>query len=265
MAGEGAGKWRRCSRGERSAPVAPSSRGGGCGHACSGEEGPGADPGSSAAARFIRYMHSYSQPPRETGHAGSCGRCLEAGGLAEAGRANRHVTVTIRKRRQALEHPMLSQMLTSRPRPARYRAHLQSPDAPQNKSRDQPDTGCRGRLEQHKQTHDQTFSVVDQSDLECVHLDLQSREPEQVTGSDSLHDLVGQDVSDDVIGSPMSFSQGLPSPLFPDSLVPEHTPFVSQGQRPNTQALCRLPDDQAPPALGNLCCIPALFSLPLFL
>ncbi|XP_057190853.1 peroxisome proliferator-activated receptor gamma coactivator 1-alpha isoform X4 [Triplophysa rosa] len=53
VAGEGAGKWRRCSRGERSAPVAPSSRGGGCGHSCSGEEGPDADKGSSAAARFI--------------------------------------------------------------------------------------------------------------------------------------------------------------------------------------------------------------------
>ncbi|XP_055068395.1 peroxisome proliferator-activated receptor gamma coactivator 1-alpha isoform X3 [Misgurnus anguillicaudatus] len=58
VAGEGAGKWRRCSPGEQSTPVALS-RGCGCGHAFSGEEGkppglqPGADPGSSAAARFI--------------------------------------------------------------------------------------------------------------------------------------------------------------------------------------------------------------------
>ncbi|XP_057190830.1 peroxisome proliferator-activated receptor gamma coactivator 1-alpha isoform X1 [Triplophysa rosa] len=255
VAGEGAGKWRRCSRGERSAPVAPSSRGGGCGHSCSGEEGPDADKGSSAAARFIRYMHSYSQPPREMGHAGSCGRCLEAGGLAEAGRTNRHITVTIRKRRQALEHPMLSQMLSSRPRPARYRAHLQSPYAPQNKRQAQPNVGCSGRLDRHKKTHNQTFSLADQSDLECGNLNLEScwlSKPEQVSAS--LHDLVGQggeDVFDDVIGSPLSFSQGLPSPLFADSLVPDHTPFISQGQRPNTQALCRLPDDQAPPVLAK--------------
>ncbi|XP_073691705.1 peroxisome proliferator-activated receptor gamma coactivator 1-alpha isoform X2 [Garra rufa] len=58
VAGEGAGKWRRCTQREHSAPVALS-RGGGCGHACSGEEGrppglqPGVDPGSLAAARFI--------------------------------------------------------------------------------------------------------------------------------------------------------------------------------------------------------------------
>uniref|UniRef100_A0A8C1PP43 Peroxisome proliferator-activated receptor gamma, coactivator 1 alpha n=2 Tax=Cyprinus carpio TaxID=7962 RepID=A0A8C1PP43_CYPCA len=58
VAGEGAGKWRRCTEGGHSAPVALS-HGGGCGHACSGEEGrppglqPGVDPGSLAAARFI--------------------------------------------------------------------------------------------------------------------------------------------------------------------------------------------------------------------
>ncbi|XP_073763667.1 peroxisome proliferator-activated receptor gamma coactivator 1-alpha isoform X9 [Danio rerio] len=58
VAGEGAGKWRRCTQGEQSAPIALS-HGGGCGHACSGEERrppglhPGADPSSLAAARFI--------------------------------------------------------------------------------------------------------------------------------------------------------------------------------------------------------------------
>ncbi|KAK7175856.1 hypothetical protein R3I93_000195 [Phoxinus phoxinus] len=279
VAGEGAGKWRRCTQGEQSAPVVLS-RGGGCGHACSGEEGrlpglqPAVDPGSLAAARFIRYMHSYSLPPRETGHAGSCGHCLEAGGLAEAGRANRHITVTIRKRRQELEHPMLSQMLTSRPRPARYRAHLQLPSVPQSNMRDLPDLAPRvqkshGHLEQASRDHPrktpslhkQTFSVADQSDLKCstgLKLDLESwlSMPEQVTG-DRLHDLVGQageDVFEYVIGSPMSFSQGLPSPLFPDSLVPEHTPSDSQ-----KQALCRHLDDQAPPMLAK----PTILPLPL--
>ncbi|XP_058637073.1 peroxisome proliferator-activated receptor gamma coactivator 1-alpha isoform X6 [Onychostoma macrolepis] len=274
VAGEGAGKWRRCTQGGHSAPVALS-HGGGCGHACSGEEGrppglqPSVDPGSLAAARFIRYMHSYSLPPRETGHAGSCGHCLEAGGLAEAGRANRHITVTIRKRRQELEHPMLSQLLTSRPRPARYRAHLQ---LPQNKRRDLPDTASRvqeshGHLERASRErnreapilHKQAFSVADQSNLECsaeLKLDLESwlSMPEQVTG-DSLHDLVGQageDIFYDVIGSPMSFSQGLPSTLFPDSLVPE--PSDSQ-----KQALRRHLDDQVPPMLAK----PTILPLPL--
>uniref|UniRef100_A0A9J8A9F1 Peroxisome proliferator-activated receptor gamma coactivator 1-alpha n=1 Tax=Cyprinus carpio carpio TaxID=630221 RepID=A0A9J8A9F1_CYPCA len=279
VAGEGAGKWRRCTQGEHSTPVALS-HGGGCDHACSGEEGrqpglqPSVDPGSLAAARFIRYMHSYSLPPRETGHAGSCGHCLEAGGLAEAGCANRHVTVTIRKRRQELEHPMLSQLLTSRPRPARYRAHLQLPSIPENKRRDLPDTASRVQeshwnLEQASHEHprkapslhEQAFSVADQSDLECsaeLKLDLESwlSMPGQVTG-DSLHDLVGragEDVFDDVIGSPMSFSQGLPSPLFPDSLVPERTPSDSQ-----KQALRRHLDDQVPPMLAK----PTILPLPL--
>ncbi|XP_052456931.1 peroxisome proliferator-activated receptor gamma coactivator 1-alpha-like isoform X1 [Carassius gibelio] len=276
VAGEGAGKWRRCTQGEHSAPFGLSHRD----HACSGEEGrqpglqPGVDSGSLAAAHFIRYMHSYSLPPRETGHAGSCGHCLEVGGLAEAGCANRHVTVTIRKRRQELEHPMLSQLLTSRPRPARYQAHLQLPSVPQNKRRDLPDTTSRvqeihGKLEQASSEHprkapslnEQAFSVADQSDLECsaeLKLDLESwlSMPEQVTG-DSLHDLVGQageDVFDDVIGSPMSFSQGLPSPLFPDSLVPESTPSDSQ-----KQALRKHLDDQVPPMLAK----PTILPLPL--
>ncbi|TRZ01573.1 hypothetical protein DNTS_021172 [Danionella cerebrum] len=278
VAGEGAGKWRRCTQGERSTPVALS-RGGSCGHVCSIEERrssglhPGADTGSLAAARFIRYMHSYSLPPRETGHAGSCGQCLEAGGLG-AGHASRHITVTIRKRRQELEHPMLSQMLTSRPRPARYRAHLQMPSVPQKKKRDLPRVQkSRGRVKQDSyessrapaSLRKQTLTVVGpQSDLECsteLQLDLESELSmiEQETG-DSLHDqvgLAGEDVFDDVIGSPMSFSQGLPSPLFPDSLVPEHSPCDSQ-----KQALYRHLDDQVPPLLGNHCCIPALSPLP---
>ncbi|XP_056318398.1 peroxisome proliferator-activated receptor gamma coactivator 1-alpha-like isoform X1 [Danio aesculapii] len=279
VAGEGAGKWRRCTQGEQSAPIALS-HGGGCGHACSGEERrppglhPGADPSSLAAARFIRYMHSYSLPPRETGHAGSCGHCLEAGGVAEAGHANRHITVTIRKRRQELEHPMLSQLLTSRPRPARYRAHLHLPSVPQNKRRDPLDMAPRvqkshGHLKQTSfeqpritpSLNEQTFSMGDHSNLECsseLKLDLESwlSMPEQVS-ENSLHYLVsqaGEDVFDDVIGSPMSFSQGLLSPLFPDSLVPERTPSDSQ-----KQALCKHLDDQVPPMLAK----PTILPLPL--
>ncbi|XP_051557208.1 peroxisome proliferator-activated receptor gamma coactivator 1-alpha-like isoform X1 [Myxocyprinus asiaticus] len=264
VAGEGAGKWRRCTHREQSAPVAP------CGHACSSEEG--ADPGSLAATRFIRYMHSYSLPPRETGHAGSCGHCFEAGSRAEAGPASRHITLTIRKWRQELEHPMLSQLLTSRPRPARYRAHLQLPirhalsdEAPRVQESD-------GHSEQANHEHDsktpislnQTFSIADQSDLVCsTELSLDLENWLNNTERESLRNLVGQvggeDVFDDVIGSPMSFSQGLPSPLFPDSLVPEHTPSESQGQRPHKQALCRHLDDQVPPMLAK----PTILPLPL--
>ncbi|KAL0187749.1 hypothetical protein M9458_014848, partial [Cirrhinus mrigala] len=138
--------------------------------------------------------------------------------------------------------------------PARYRAHL-------HKRRDLADTASRvqesqGRLDRASREHprkapslhEQAFSVADQSDLECsaeLKLDLLESwlsMPEQVTGDMSLHDLVGQageNVFDDVIGSPMSFSQGLPSPLFPDSLVPERTPSDSQ-----KQALRRHLDDQ---------------------
>ncbi|KAK3546466.1 hypothetical protein QTP70_026321 [Hemibagrus guttatus] len=206
VAGEGAGQWRRCTHGEQSTPVVPSC-GSGCSHACSSEEGrppQGADTGSLAAARFIRYMHSYSLPPREMGRAGSCGRCLEAGGWAGASRADRHTTITIRKRRQEQEHPMLSQLLTSRPRPARYRAHLQMPSVSQTDKQDPPKTPPRDK-------------------------------------------------------GPLSFPGGLPSPLFQDSLVPEHTPSTIQEQNPHRQADCKHPDDQVPPPLAK----PTTLPLPL--
>ncbi|KAL7880174.1 hypothetical protein SRHO_G00024280 [Serrasalmus rhombeus] len=283
VAGEGAGHWRRCTHGEQSAPVVPSC-GSGCGHACSSEEGrppglqPGADTGSLAAARFIRYMHSYSLPPREMGRAGSCGRCLEAGGWTGASRADRHIMLTNRKRRQEQEHPMLSQLLTSRPRPARYRAHLQLPNVPQTDRQDPPemtpkDEGWAGHKvkasqEQHRKKPVPDFQdacQADPSNLELsilVDLDLESwlMKSEQETGQSK--DIVGQnrvDVYNDVLGSPVSLPWGSPSPLFPDSLVPEHTPSATQGQNPHRQALCRHPDDQVPPLLAK----PTTLPLPL--
>lgn len=290
VAGEGAGQWRRCTHGEQSTPVVPSC-GSGCSHACSSEEGRPlqcADTGSLAAARFIRYMHSYSLPPREMGRAGSCGRCLEAGGWAGASRANRHITITIRKRRQEREHPMLSQLLTSRPRPARYRAHLQMPSMSQRDKQDPPktpprDKGWDGHIAKDSQEHQIINTIPDvqevnlqplarASDFELSTLDdmdlkgLLMKFEQDVEGSKIKVGQNGVDVHDDVLGSPLSFPWGLPSPLFHDSLVPEHTPSTIQEQNPHRQADCRHPDDQVPPPLGNHCCIPALcLFLPLLL
>lgn len=152
MAGVGAGKWQRCRRDDgfeesEGVFVPDGHRTSTCGHARPklehgppSEEGrPPGDVARLAAARFIRYMHSYSLPPREVSH--SCEHCREADGATQAsegfgrqGRRNssghappKHVTVTIRKREEKPGHPLLSQLLSSKPRPARYRAHILPP------------------------------------------------------------------------------------------------------------------------------------------
>ncbi|XP_049423848.1 peroxisome proliferator-activated receptor gamma coactivator 1-alpha isoform X4 [Epinephelus fuscoguttatus] len=154
VAGVGAGKWQRCTHDDgveesEGASIPVGHRTSTCGHARPklehgppSEEGrPPGDVGRLAAARFIRYMHSYSLPPREVSH--SCEHCREAAGATQAsegfgrqGRRNssgaghaphRHITVTIRKRDEKPGHPLLSQLLTSKQRPAQYRAHLLPP------------------------------------------------------------------------------------------------------------------------------------------
>ncbi|XP_061816932.1 peroxisome proliferator-activated receptor gamma coactivator 1-alpha isoform X2 [Nerophis lumbriciformis] len=118
VAGVGAGKWQRCSQ-----DVDESEGGQG---SYIGEEGrrPGDTDRLACAARFIRYMHSYSLPPREVSH--SCERCREAVGAPRDKRQRRRVTVTIRKRDEKPGHPLLSRLLTARP--AQYRAPPKSPE-----------------------------------------------------------------------------------------------------------------------------------------
>ncbi|KAL0970321.1 hypothetical protein UPYG_G00240430 [Umbra pygmaea] len=177
VAGEGAGKWRRCAHGAgdtegpgRTGPAAPSSApgiGNGQRHAApklergpSSEEGmrpggqPAADAGRLAAARFIRYMHSYSLPPREAGHADSCGRCREVGAAAQtSGRrgghgcgtpARRHITVTVMKREEESGHPLLCQLLTKR-RPAPHKAPPTASTQPRESSSTRTSSRVLGR------------------------------------------------------------------------------------------------------------------------
>ncbi|XP_032400073.1 peroxisome proliferator-activated receptor gamma coactivator 1-alpha isoform X1 [Etheostoma spectabile] len=154
VAGVGAGKWQRCThdagvKESEGASIPVGHRTSTCGHArpklehgSPSEEGrPPGDVGRLAAARFIRYMHSYSLPPREVSH--SCEHCREAAGATQAtegfgrqGRRkssgasrapHRYITVTIKERDEKPGHPLLSQLLTSKQRPAQYRAHLLSP------------------------------------------------------------------------------------------------------------------------------------------
>uniref|UniRef100_A0A3Q2V0Q3 Peroxisome proliferator-activated receptor gamma coactivator 1-alpha n=1 Tax=Haplochromis burtoni TaxID=8153 RepID=A0A3Q2V0Q3_HAPBU len=151
MAGLGAGKWQRCAHDDgfeesEGATIPVGHRSSACGHARPklehrppSEEGrPPGDAGRLAAARFIRYMHSYSLPPREASH--SCEHCREAAGATQAsegfgrqGRSNsnsasraphRHITVTIKKRDEKPGHPLLSQLLTSKNRPTQYQARV---------------------------------------------------------------------------------------------------------------------------------------------
>ncbi|KAK5611386.1 hypothetical protein CRENBAI_017653 [Crenichthys baileyi] len=151
VAGHGAGKWQRCSHDDgvedsEGASVTVGRRTDPCGHARPklehgppNEEGrPPGDVGRLAAARFIRYMHSYSLPPREVSH--SCEHCREAAGTTQArqgfGRqgcsssggassvSHRHITMTIQKRDVKPGHPLLSQLLTSKQRPTQFLAHL---------------------------------------------------------------------------------------------------------------------------------------------
>ncbi|XP_038130279.1 peroxisome proliferator-activated receptor gamma coactivator 1-alpha isoform X3 [Cyprinodon tularosa] len=150
VAGHGSGKWKRCSQDDgvkdsEGASVPIGRRTYTCGHACPKQEhGPpseeGRPPGNVgrlAAARFIRYMHSYSLPPREVSH--SCEHCREAAGATQArqgfGRQGRssndvassaphRITVTIKKRDVKPGHPLLSQLLTSKQRPTQFLAQL---------------------------------------------------------------------------------------------------------------------------------------------
>lgn len=151
VAGHGAGKWQRCSHDDgvedsEGASVPVGRRTYTCGHTRPkqqhgppNEEGrPPGDVGRLAAARFIRYMHSYSLPPREVSH--SCEHCREAAGATQArqsfgkqGRSSsggarsapqRHITVMIKKREVKPGHPLLSQLLTSKQRPTKFLAQL---------------------------------------------------------------------------------------------------------------------------------------------
>lgn len=331
VAGVGAGKWRRCAHGAGGtegqcepaaapAPVPPTRRNG-SGHARpklerrpSSEEGrppgpqPAVDAGRLAAARFIRYMHSYSLLPRETGQTGSCGRCRKAGAATQAiecwGRhdrgaaATRHIVVTVKKREEESGHPLLSQLLTSKQRPASYRAHLLLPATTPQPRKSSSSRMSSGVLERD-QCPSQAIEVEEKEHRGTVNINpgrwglRQAKEPDSdpllaeslglgswVSQPDQGLDLglelglgwpkvglveqagcFGEEVrdDDDAMGSPMVLSQGLPSPLFPDSRIPDPTPSVTQGQQHlHMQAVCRHPDDQGLLLLGNHRCIPAL-------
>lgn len=299
VAGVGAGKWQRCSHGDgfeelEGASVPVGHRNSTCGHACPklehgppGEEGrPPGDVGRLAAARFIRYMHSYSLPPREVSHG--CEHCREAAGATQAsegfgrrgrskgdgaGRApNKHITVTIRKREEKPGHPLLSQLLCSKQRPDQYRAHFLHPltSVPSKSAGKQlvktpVKSVTKGKLGRNADSQDRTVSQVE----ECMNRGLETgwlNHGEDVDHHNDDDDDDVDDVADEpVTGSPaVVLSQGPPSPLFPDTRIAEPTPpCITQGQgHPLRQALSEHPDDQGHPLLGNQDCIPPL-GLPL--
>ncbi|KAM8748142.1 peroxisome proliferator-activated receptor gamma coactivator 1-alpha isoform 1-T1 [Acanthopagrus schlegelii] len=310
VAGVGAGKWQRCSHDDgfeesEGASIPVGHRTSTCGHARPklehgppSEEGrPPGDVGRLAAARFIRYMHSYSLPPREVSH--SCEHCREAAGATQAsegfgrqGRSNsngasraprRHITVTIRKRDEKPGHPLLSQLLTSKQRPAQYRAHSLPPKisplpstlskSAGKRSESPAQAVSKGEEEELGGTTDcktQAVSEVEEPDsgslLSPLAFDLESWVSQPDSGLDLGFGLElgwlnhGEDVDHDdddgvdddddddhVTGSPAAvLSQGPASPLFPDTRNAEPAPpFIIQGQgHPHRQALSEHPGDQ---------------------
>ncbi|XP_061525492.1 peroxisome proliferator-activated receptor gamma coactivator 1-alpha isoform X1 [Phycodurus eques] len=262
----GAGKWQRCAKDDgveesEGASISVGHRTYSCGHTRpkASEEGrPPGDVGHLAAARFIRYMHSYSLPPREVSH--SCEHCREAVGATrnKSSGANRtqrrHITVTIKKRDAKPGHPLLSQLLTTKQRPARYRDHLLIPL-----------TGTHGKLV------GKSSERIKPKEEECANCRQQSRSTKAHMrdmgfglelgwssqggyGEDVDHDINNNDdaapdgVFDDdhVTGSPAAApSQGPPSPLFPDTSIAEPTPacFIHGHGQPHRQALSEHPDD----------------------
>ncbi|XP_055012643.1 peroxisome proliferator-activated receptor gamma coactivator 1-alpha isoform X1 [Boleophthalmus pectinirostris] len=298
--GVGAGKWQRCH-------AHHDQKSQGCGHVCPklehrapSEEGrPPGEAARLAAASFIRYMHSYSLPPREASH--SCGHCRGAAGATQAsggfgrqGHRNtsgaqqaprRHITLTIKKREEKPGHPLLSQLLTSKHKPAHYQVQLHtrspSPIPPSLKKQSPPRSESPFLTEPHMDKEEQndtksvrnheaeepgsgpllspmTFDLETDSGLNMgfgLELGWPSRghcgeEPDEADNDDGVVDY------DDVMGSSVAamLSQGLPSPLFP---VP---PCFIPGQgHPHRQALSEHPDDQGHPLLAK----PTTLPLPL--
>uniref|UniRef100_A0A8C6PWL0 PPARG coactivator 1 alpha n=1 Tax=Nothobranchius furzeri TaxID=105023 RepID=A0A8C6PWL0_NOTFU len=305
MAGQGEGKWQRCSQDggvkeSEGASVPVGRRTYACGHARpkpqhgpASEEGrPPGDVGGLAAARFIRYMHSYSLPPREASH--SCEHCREAAGATRAsegfgrqGRSNssgagraprRHITVTIKKRDDKPGHPLLSQLLTSKQRPTRFRAQLPQPTVnplcstkriSAGRSSERPTSVfSKVELKEIRGTTDHKNQAAEpESELlfspftnlggwaSQVEQDLDTGFGLEVgcLNRKGNGDIVEQDVDgvvdddDHVMGSPAAvLSLGRPSPLIPETSIAEPTPpCITQGQgRPHRQALSEHPDDQ---------------------
>ncbi|KAM6949462.1 peroxisome proliferator-activated receptor gamma coactivator 1-alpha [Aplochiton taeniatus] len=305
VAGVGEGKWRRCganvAQGQSQAVPSPGQPGCDasvgphcCAHACPKVElGPSCEEGrppgpTAAAARFIRYMHSYSLPPREASHTGSCERCREAGivkvAAAKASQCtsnSRTIAVSAKNpKEEPSGHPLLSRLLTSKQRPARYRAHLLAPSVKPQPLRESRSVvmsaGALGKDEARSSQANEK-KVEKEKDIDPVQTRNwglgPTRGPDsdpmlaQSLGLESWVSQVDQQLDlglglelgwpevgcfgeefgkeaghhDDVEGSPVALSPlGPPSPFFPSSRIGEPAPSAIQGQHPDDQALSLL-------------------------
>ncbi|KAJ8382072.1 hypothetical protein SKAU_G00028500 [Synaphobranchus kaupii] len=250
---------------------------------------PALDAGRLAAARFIRYMHSYSLPPREMGQSGSCGRCREEGGVSASGRpgearhTHTHTTATVQRREES-GHPLLSQLLMSKHKPAHRRGNphpavlslasggisrAAAPFVPRGNrppvwatKRDRKEMCAAGRRGDRQvrwsaQELPAPIAAAGYSDSEPGRV-LNLGRPE---GRVEQAGCVGDDVAEDVLGSPIPWAQAPQSPLFPDSVIPvgDLNLSVTQEQHPHRQAFCKPPDDRVLPLLAK----PTTLPLPL--
>ncbi|KAJ8262071.1 hypothetical protein GJAV_G00161840 [Gymnothorax javanicus] len=308
---DAAGKWSGCIQGAssrgQSEPTAPAPP---IPPACrnarpklerrpSSEEGrppgpqPALDAGRLAAARFIRYMHSYSLPPKEMGQSGSCGCCREEeeeeGGILASGRAGgaRHTrmhTAAKSRRWEESGHPLLSRLLVSKLKPAHHRgkspsgpvSHTSRGISPENSSlvhkgskpsvwpteRARKDTCTSGRCGNRlvRWSAEELLApveIVGYCDSECG-------DGLRVGGPEGLKEragCAGDDVTEDVPGSPVMWAQAPPNPLFPDSVIPvgDLNHSVTQEQHLHRQAFSWPTDDQVLPLLAK----PTTLPLPL--
>ncbi|KAL3046490.1 hypothetical protein OYC64_004478 [Pagothenia borchgrevinki] len=287
--GVGAGKWQRCSHDDgvkesegASIPVSSA--------CCQEHAEEGRPPGDvGRLARFIRYMHSYSLPPREASH--SCEHCREAAGATQArGRRNssvaghRHITVTIKKRDEKPGHPLLSQLLTSKHRPAQYKVHIPPPQitplpsiqsrsagrtpvqAPSKVQEEEEELG--GAADSRKREVSQLEEPDSGSQVGPPPLGLESWVYQPDSGLDFGLELgwlnqgpYGEDVDhdddddvddDDVMGSTATIPN--------NRIAVPALPCLSHGQvPPHRQALSEHPDDQGLPLLAK----PTTLPLPL--
>ncbi|XP_064199544.1 peroxisome proliferator-activated receptor gamma coactivator 1-alpha isoform X7 [Anguilla rostrata] len=223
------------------------------------------------------------------GQSGSCGRCREEGGVSASERpggarhTHTHTAATVQRREES-GHPILSQLLMSKRKPAHRHGNphpavlshtswgislATAPSVPR---------GNRPSVRATERVHTETCAAGRQGDRQ-VRWSVQElsapvaavgycgSEPGEglkvgwLEGPMEQAGCVGDDVAEDVLGSPISWAQTALSPLFPDSVIPvgDLNLSMTQEQQLHSQAFCKPPDDRVLPLLAK----PTTLPLPL--
>nr|XP_015200729.1 PREDICTED: peroxisome proliferator-activated receptor gamma coactivator 1-alpha isoform X2 [Lepisosteus oculatus] len=220
---------------------------------------PALDAGVLAAARFIRYMHSYSLRPREKDPSGRCEQCYEEyRNQSTLGSTHRrrdefdrpipgHVKVTIKKR-EDLGVRLHGEMQNSKQQQYNCRAQKRSPPLPTETEREEirsaRQVGLRSvpmKKKRPSKSGERTERRACSPDravrkwaaqpslqsllLEGVGVDRWGSETDEEMAREAKGRAEqvccgGNGGHNHVMGSPMQLSLGPPSSLFPDSIIP---------------------------------------------